>query len=108
MTDRELLHQFAASGDQEAFASLVARHGGMVHAAAARIAGRSDADDAAQAVFVLLARKAHRLGGYEVRGNEQLWEAKNGLVRVEETTDPIGENVKFTHLSPARKSTRAE
>jgi RNA polymerase sigma factor (sigma-70 family) len=65
MTDRELLHQFAASGDQEAFASLVARHGGMVHAAAARIAGRSDSDDVAQAVFVLLARKAHRLGGYE-------------------------------------------
>jgi hypothetical protein len=37
----------------------------MVHAAAARIAGRSDSDDVAQAVFVLLARKAHRLGGYE-------------------------------------------
>ena len=61
MTDGELLHRYAAAGDGEAFTELVRRHGGMVHAAARRLAGDGDADDVAQAVFLLLAQRAAKL-----------------------------------------------
>ena len=56
-TDRELLAAFAAGRDEPAFAALVRRHGPMVLAACRRILrDRQDAEDACQAVFVLLAR----------------------------------------------------
>ena len=61
MTDGDLLQRYAASRDSEAFTELVRRHGGMVHAAARRLAGDGDADDVAQAVFLLLAQRAGKL-----------------------------------------------
>jgi hypothetical protein len=71
--------------------------------------------DATGKRFTMHIQRGEHSTGVDIRatffdkdGNERIWEANNGLVRVEETTDPIGENVKFTHLSPARKSTRAE
>lgn len=59
-TDRQLLLRFASDRDQSAFARLVRRHGPMVLGAARRMAGE-DAEDVAQAVFILLAQKAQRL-----------------------------------------------
>src|SRR5688500_3064371 len=63
MTDGELLHRYATGRDAAAFAEIVRRHGGMVHATASRLA-RRDADDVTQAVFLLLARKAAALARY--------------------------------------------
>jgi RNA polymerase sigma factor (sigma-70 family) len=64
--DDELLRQFAATRDEEAFAVLVARHGAMVFGVCRRFLGHSpDAEDAFQAAFVVLAVKAEavvRLG----------------------------------------------
>ncbi len=61
-TDAELLRDFAASRDPEAFAGLVERHSGMVLGAAARrIPDRAEAEDVLQEVFVLLAEKAASL-----------------------------------------------
>jgi len=60
MTDWELLERYAQRGDNDAFAELVRRHIDMVYAAARRIA-ENDAEDATQAVFVLLAEKAREL-----------------------------------------------
>lgn len=54
MTDRPLLARYADAADPEAMAELVRRHGPMVLSAARRLAP-ADADDVAQAVFVLLA-----------------------------------------------------
>src|SRR5438874_8340911 len=57
--DRELLRQFADSNDQAAFAALVERHTPMVFGLCRRgLPTVQDAEDACQAVFVILARKA--------------------------------------------------
>src|SRR5262245_45324290 len=62
LSDRQLLDQFATGGDEAreaAFVALVARHGPMVLGICRRILGdRHDAEDAFQAVFLVLARKA--------------------------------------------------
>lgn len=67
--DGELLRRYAECDDESAFGQLVERHGPMVQAACERLAG-PDADDAMQAVFLLLARKAARLAGCQDVG---LW-----------------------------------
>jgi RNA polymerase sigma factor (sigma-70 family) len=57
--DSELLERFIHRRDEAAFAELVQRHGPMVRATCRRsLAGAPEADDAFQAVFLVLARKA--------------------------------------------------
>lgn len=58
----ELLADFSVRGDQPAFEELVRRHGPMVLNVCFKILqNRADAEDATQAVFMLLAQKAGRL-----------------------------------------------
>lgn len=61
-SDSELLQRFAATGDEAAFTSLVSRHAGMVRGVAWQwTRDWTAAEDIAQNVFAVLARKAPAL-----------------------------------------------
>jgi RNA polymerase sigma factor (sigma-70 family) len=65
-TDFQLLSEFAAAGDETAFATIVHRHGAMVRGVGRRILGDpAGADDAFQATFISLARHAKSLAETE-------------------------------------------
>ncbi len=107
LSDGQLLARFTREHDGDAFAALVRRHGPMVLGICRRVLGNPhDADDAFQAVFLVLARKARSvrslasLGGWLARVSYRAANrARSGLARLREreqtmsdlphpTTDP--------------------
>ncbi|QEH36031.1 ECF RNA polymerase sigma factor SigW [Aquisphaera giovannonii] len=71
LTDGELLGRFASGRDDRAFAAIVDRHGPMVLRVCRGVLGdRHEAEDAAQAAFLVLARRA---GSIERRGSAAGW-----------------------------------
>ena len=64
LDDIALLREYVERDSEEAFATLVMRHVNKVYSVALRQTGNPhSAEEITQAVFVLLARKARRLGG---------------------------------------------
>src|SRR5215471_825695 len=81
LSDRELLHRFAAGHEESAFKVLLQRHGPMVLRVCRRVLQRpEDAEDAFQATFLVLARKAGSLFWRESVGT-WLYEVANRLAQ---------------------------
>src|SRR5262245_1330297 len=73
LSDGQLLERFAARGDGEALAAIVARHGEMVLSVCRSPLGprdASDAEDAFQATFLVLVRRA---GSFPLHGSLGGW-----------------------------------
>jgi RNA polymerase sigma factor (sigma-70 family) len=69
-TDERLLRDYVASQDAGAFAAIMRRHGGMVSGVCRLVLGREqDVEDAFQATFLVLLRKAPSLSRPNLLGN---------------------------------------
>src|SRR5947209_5841496 len=70
LTDGQLLGCFVERQDKDAFAALVKRHGPMVWGVCRRVlANHQDAEDAFQATFLVLVRKAASIRPREMVAN---------------------------------------
>jgi len=70
LSDAQLLEHFASRRDEDAFELLLARHGPMVLALCRRLLrDAQDAEDACQATFLILVRKADSLCERDLLGN---------------------------------------
>jgi RNA polymerase sigma factor (sigma-70 family) len=68
-TDRQLLEDFLGHRDPAALEALVRRHGPMVWGVCRRLLGHHDAEDAFQATFLVLLRKAGTIASRDLLAN---------------------------------------
>jgi hypothetical protein len=100
-SDRDLLSTYEAQGGQAAFTALVRRHGPMVLRTCRRVLGPGpEAEDAFQATFVLLARKA------AARSSSRRTMARTGSPRSRSRPVTVHPTAPNGPAAPSRRSIR--
>jgi RNA polymerase sigma factor (sigma-70 family) len=104
--DARLLARFVQTRDEEAFTALVRRHGPLVWGACTRLLpGSADAEDAFQATFLVLVRKARGLRRPERLGPWLYGVARRAALKVRSTAarrreQALGEATLADHVPP--------
>ncbi len=105
LTDAQLLERFVASRDEAAFEVLVWRHGPMVLGACRRLLHQvQDAEDAFQATFLALARKAGSIGHREALAGWLHTTACRTAMRVRQRTAQHSRLQQLPEDLPARET----
>src|SRR5262245_57876205 len=99
LTDAQLLDVFLVRRDEAAFEALVRRHGPMVLGVCRRVIGNADdADDAFQATFLVLVRRAAAIANRDLLGNwlygvavRTALEARSRMLRRRAKEQPVAE-----------------
>jgi len=103
-TDAELLKGFLERRDEAAFTALVHRHGPMVHGVCRRVLrDHHDADDAFQATFLVLVRKAGTISPRDLVGHWLHGVAYRTALEARTQAARFSLASKSSLLSPARR-----
>ena len=104
--DQELLERFLGDRDEGAFAALMERHVPMVLQVCRRILKNAhDAEDACQAVFLVLARRAHSIRN---RGSLASWLHGRGGIFDQKLQPSLARRNAREDIAAGRKTTVAE
>ncbi|HKI30699.1 MAG TPA: sigma-70 family RNA polymerase sigma factor [Gemmataceae bacterium] len=107
-TDAHLLRRFATDRDEAAFATLVERHGPLVLSVCRRVLGTvQDAEDAFQATFLVLARKAATIQDPGLLGNWLYGVASRIARKARAAVSKRQMHEKQVHLLPALQAPAA-
>jgi RNA polymerase sigma factor (sigma-70 family) len=112
MTDRELLDQFVEECNETVFEDLVRRHGGMVFGVCRRILGNHhDAEEAFQATFLVLAKRAGSISRREALANWLFGVARRTALKAKATRakrfareKQVESMPELEHANPQRRS----
>ena len=106
VTDQQLLERFVADQDEIAFTRLVERHGRTIWGVCRRVLHHEqDAEDAFQAVFVVLARRASSIRQREAVGSWLYSVAYRIATRARRNVarrKDVEKKLKAAEISPAR------
>jgi RNA polymerase sigma factor (sigma-70 family) len=107
-TDAQLLERFVVARDEAAFEALVSRHGPMVLGVCRRLLGNAhDAEDAFQATFLILARKAasvvkrDSVGGWLYAVTQRIAQEARAVIARRRARERQVENIPHPEVAPA-------
>jgi RNA polymerase sigma factor (sigma-70 family) len=109
-TDSELLHAYAARRDESAFTELMRRHSGLVWGVCRRcLAREQDAEDAFQATFLVLSRKAESIRAGKSLPSWLFGVARRSALLIRERSNrPVPQREPIPAPDPADEAAAAE